>query len=92
MLLPSCAFRFASINSAGRGRPQSIRKHPGIGGGPPRSADARWNALGDMPTISEKRELNDPKLENPTSMQTSVTDRLAERRRSLARSTRRRLR
>ncbi len=69
-----------------------MTKHPGIGGGPPRAADARWKALGDMPTSSEKRELNDPRLENPTSMHTSVTVRLAERKRSLARSTRRRVR
>jgi hypothetical protein len=64
-----------------------MRKHPGMGGGPPRAAEACWKALGDIPTISEKRELNDPRLENPTSMQTSVTVRLAERSRSLARST-----
>ena len=63
-----------------------------MGGGPPRAADARWNALGDMPTSSENRELNEPKLENPTSMHTSVTVRLAERSRSFARSTRRRVR
>ena len=66
-----------------------MTKHPGIGGVPPRAADARWQALGDMPTNSEKRELNDPRLVNPTTMQTSVTVRLAERNRSLARSTRR---
>src|ERR1700677_364555 len=72
------------IHLAGRGRPQSMRKHPGIGGGAPQAAEARWNALGDIPTISEKRELNDPRLENPTNMQTSVTVRLAERSRSLA--------
>ena len=48
--------------------------------------------LGDMPTSSENRELNEPRLENPTSMQISVTVRLAERNRSLARSTRRRVR
>ena len=62
-------------------------KTPGIGGGPPRAVEVCWKALGDMPTISEKRELNEPRLENPTSMQTSVTVRLAERSRSLARST-----
>jgi len=45
-----------------------MRKHPGMGGGPPRAAEACWKALGDIPTISEKRELNDPRLENPTSM------------------------
>jgi hypothetical protein len=43
----------------------------------------------DMPTSSLKRELNEPTLEKPTSMQISVTVRLADRRRSLARSTRR---
>ena len=69
-----------------------MRKHPGIGGGPPRSAEVRWKALGNMPTSSENRELNEPRLENPTSMQTSVTVRLAERKRSLARSSRRRVR
>ena len=47
-----------------------MRKQPGTGGGPPRAADARWKARGDMPTSSEKRELKEPRLENPTSMQT----------------------
>ncbi len=69
-----------------------MTKHPGIGGAPPRAADARWKALGDMPTSSENRELNDPRLVKPTTMQTSVTVRLADRSRSLARSTRRRVR
>jgi hypothetical protein len=63
-----------------------------MGGGPPRAADARWKALGDMPTSSEKRALNEPRLEKPTSMQTSVTVKLADRKRSFARSMRRRVR
>ena len=31
-----------------------MTKHPGMGGVPARAADARWKALGDMPTSSEK--------------------------------------
>jgi hypothetical protein len=67
-----------------------MRKQPGMGGGPPRATFWRWKALGDWPTRFEKRELNEPTLLKPTSMHTSVTVRLAARRRSLARSTRRR--
>jgi len=63
-----------------------------MAGGPPRATEARWNARGDIPTNSEKRELNDPRLEKPTNMHTSVTVRLEERNRSLARSTRLRVR
>ena len=40
----------------------------------------------------DQRDENEPRLEKPTSMQTSVTVRLAARRRSWARSMRRRVR
>jgi hypothetical protein len=43
-----------------------------------------------MPTHSEKRVLNEPKLEKPTKKHTSVTVTFAERSRSFARSIRRR--
>src|SRR6516164_1332154 len=75
--------RSCAAGPEGCGRLHSRRKQPGIGGGPPLAADALWNSRGDLPTSSEKRELNDPRLENPTSMHTSVTVRLAERSRSL---------
>jgi len=43
-------------------------------------------------TTGLKREENEPRLENPTAMHTSVTVRFADRRRSWARSIRRRVR
>src|SRR5580658_8687601 len=46
-------------------------------------------ALGVSPTSSVKRELNDPRDEQPTAMQTSVTDRSPRRSSALARSIRR---
>ena len=77
---------------AGPGRFQAMRKQPGTGGGPPRSTERRRYSLGEHPTSSVNRELNDPRLVKPTRWQISVTVRLAARSRSLARSTRRRLR
>ena len=60
--------------------------------GAPVAAYRRWNSLGVSPTSSRNRLLNEPRLENPTAWQTSVTVRLVARRRSWARSMRRRLR
>jgi hypothetical protein len=59
-----------------------------MAGGVPR----RWYSLGEHPTRARNRRENDPSDENPTIMQTSVTVRLTWARRTLARSTRRRLR
>jgi len=47
-------------------------KHPGMCGAPA-AAYLRWNSLGVSPTSSRNRLLNDPRLENPTAWQTSVT-------------------
>ena len=58
--------------------------------GAPVAAYLRWNSLGVSPTSSRNRLLNEPRLENPTAWQTSVTVRLVARSRSWARSTRRR--
>src|SRR5258706_2715579 len=64
-------------------------KQPGMGGAP---AEALRYSVGDMPTRDRKRELNEPRLSNPTRKQISVMVRLAARSRSLARSIRRRVR
>ncbi len=69
-----------------------MRKQPGMGGGPPLATASCRYAVGGQPTNSVKRALNDPRLEKPTMWQISVTVRLAERSRSLARSMRRRVR
>jgi hypothetical protein len=53
--------------------------------------DLRYS-VGDIPTSSRKRELKEPTLSNPTRKQISVMVKLAARRRSLARSIRRRVR
>ena len=53
------------------------------------SAYRRWNSLGEQPTSSLNRLLNEPRLENPTARQTYVTVRLVARSRSWARSIRR---
>src|ERR687891_735584 len=58
--------------------------------GAPVADQRRWNWLGVSPTSSRNRVLNEPRLENPTAWQTSVTVRLVARSRSWARSTRRR--
>ena len=50
---------------------------PGTGGGPPRARVQRWYSDGEQPVSSEKRELNEPRLEHPTRKHTSVTVRLA---------------
>ena len=63
-------------------------KHPGMCGAPA-TAYLRWNSLGVSPTSSWNRLLNDPRLENPTAWQTSVTVRFVARSRSWARSIRR---
>jgi len=63
-----------------------------MGGAPVLATASSRYSLGDCPTRSRKRLLNEPTLENPTRMQISVTDRLAVRRSVLARSMRRRLR
>ncbi len=63
-------------------------KQPGIRGAPS-AAYRLWNSLGDSPTSSRNRLLNEPRLEKPTAWQTSVTVRLVARSRSWARSTRR---
>ena len=55
------------------------------------TASSRYS-LGDRPTSSRKRALNEPRLEKPTRKQISVTDRFALRRRVFARSIRRRVR
>lgn len=55
---------------------------------------ATWRSRyceGEHPTRSRNRELNDPRLEKPTRKHTSVTVRFAVRRRSFARSIRRRV-
>ena len=62
-------------------------KQPGMCGAP--SAYRRWNSLGVSPTTVRNRLLNEPRLENPTAKQTSVTVRLVARSRSWARSIRR---
>src|SRR5581483_1450143 len=88
----SICFSAIAPFGAGEGRVHTIRKQPGIGGGPPsRPISARY-ALGDVPTSSRKRVLNEPRLLNPTRRHTSVTVRFATRSRSLARSIRRRVR
>ena len=48
--------------------------------GAPATAYLRWNSLGVSPTSSWNRLLNDPRLENPTAWQTSVTVRFVARR------------
>src|SRR5215213_1872376 len=74
------------------GRVHINTTHPGIGGTPlPAIAPSRYS-LGVLPISSRKRALKEPRLENPTRKQISVTDRLAVRRRALARSIRRRVR
>src|SRR4051812_30863058 len=68
------------------GRAQDMMKHVGTAGIRPllRKAD------GGSPTMSRKVRLNVPRLLKPTSKQMSVTLRSVERRRNMARSTRRR--
>ena len=70
------------------GRAHAIAKHVGTGGNGPR----RRYADGGSPTTSRNTRLKVPRLLNPTSMQMSVTLRLPERNRNIARSTRRRCR
>ena len=60
--------------------------------GTPASAPASRNCDGVSPTMSRNVRLNVPRLEKPTSMQTSVTLRSVVRSRYIARSTRRRCR
>ena len=64
-------------------------KQPGMRGAPA-SAQRRWNSRGVSPTTSWNRAENEPRLEEPTAWQTSVTERFVLRSRSWARSTRRR--
>jgi hypothetical protein len=64
-------------------------KQPGMRGAPV-AAQRRWNALGVSPTGSRNRVENEPRPEKPTAWQTSVTVGFVQRRRSCARSTRRR--
>src|ERR1044072_3868159 len=74
------------------GLAQAITKQPGIVGGPPRSTIRLRYSGGEQATSSGNLLENEPRLEKPTIMQISVTVRFADARRSLARSTRRRLR
>jgi len=63
-------------------------KHVGTAGMRP-----RWRkAVGDSPTIAWNVRLKVPRLLKPTSKQMSVTLRSVDRRRNIARSTRRRCR
>ena len=71
--------------------PRMNRKQPGMRG-PPVAAHRSRYCVGVSPTSSRNRDENDPRLENPTIMHTSVTVRLAARNRSCARSMRRRVR
>src|SRR5215471_8866816 len=75
----------------GCGRVHIITTQPGIGGPLFRNASARY-ADGVLPTSRLNSELNEPTLSKPTMKQTSVTLRLAPRRRLFARSTRLRVR
>ena len=74
LLLPGCGV------VGGRGgqasTPRMKRKQPGMCG-PPVAAQRSRYCVGVSPTSSRKRDENEPRLENPTIMQTSVTVRLA---------------
>jgi len=70
------------------GRVHAFTKHDGTAGNGPRVR----NSDGVSPTMSRNVRLNVPRLENPTSMQMSVTVRSLLRSRYIARSTRRRCR
>ena len=63
--------------------------HPGMCGAPD-AAYRLWNSLGLSPTTERKRLLKEPRLVKPTAWHTSVTVRFVARRRSWARSMRRR--
>jgi len=69
-------------------RSQVLMKHDGTGGNGPRLR----NVEGLSPTMSANVRLKVPRLVKPTSMQMSVTVRSVERKRYIARSTRRRCR
>ena len=60
--------------------------------GPPVAAHRFRYAAGLSPTSPDNFAENEPRLEKPTGMHTSVTVRFAERSRSCARSMRRRVR
>ena len=60
--------------------------------GPPVAAQRSRYWVGVSPTSSPEPDENEPRLEKPTSMHTSVMVRLADRSRSWARSMRRRVR
>jgi hypothetical protein len=82
MLLPDCSL-------CGCGRVHIKTTHPGIGGTPVRATASSRYSLGDRPTSTRKRALNEPRLAKPTRKQTSVTERFALRRSVFARSIRR---
>jgi hypothetical protein len=66
-------------------------KHAGIGGASA-ARQRREYSLGGSPTRSRNAVLNEPRLRKPTSTLTSVTERPVLRKRSFARSIRRRSR
>ena len=78
--------------TSGCGRVHISTMQPGIGGTPVRATASSRYSLGDRPTRSRNRALNEPRLEKPTRKQISVTERFAVRRSVFARSIRRRVR
>ena len=80
------------LDPSGCGRVHISTTQPGIGGTPVRATASSRYSLGDRPTSSRKRALNEPRLAKPTRKQISVTERFAVRRRVFARSIRRRVR
>ncbi len=78
-----------TARTVSRGRVHAIAKW--VGTCTTRGCAARYS-LGDWPTMSRNVRLKVPRLEKPTAMQTSVTERSVETSMAIARSTRRRCR